>query len=82
MGAYIGGGEPPARPMDGMPLQWAGCPRGRVKSLFVNKKIFYSRRGSREGALEKDLAPPAHWIGGRCPAPRLPPIGRAEGTSF
>jgi hypothetical protein len=51
MGAYIGAGEPPARPTGGMPLHTvgaphlppvgrAGCPRGRVRGLFTNKKSF------------------------------------------
>jgi hypothetical protein len=31
------------------PVGRAGCRRRRVSSLFVNKKISYSRRGPREG---------------------------------
>jgi hypothetical protein len=45
------------------------------EEIFVREEIL--RRG-----LEMDLAPPARWMGGRCPAPCLPPVGRAGGTYF
>jgi hypothetical protein len=36
----------------------------RIRKFFIREEAL--RRG-----LEKDLPPPACWMGGRCPAPRL-----------
>jgi hypothetical protein len=43
---------------------------------------FLIREEALERGLEKDSAPPTRWMGGRCPAPCLPPVGRAGGTPF
>jgi hypothetical protein len=78
VGAYIGVGEPPARWAGGMPLRTvqgnlppvgrAGCPRGRVRASSRIKK-FLIREEALERGLDKYLAPPARWMGGRCPDP-------------
>jgi hypothetical protein len=54
------------------PLDGRDAPACPGRDLFANKKI-------REDALGE---PPAHWLGGRSPAPRLPPNQRAGGAHF
>jgi hypothetical protein len=59
---------------------------------FVNKKNFlFAKRFSekfliREQALGRSMGKifelHASWMGGRSPAPRLPPVDRAGGTHF
>jgi hypothetical protein len=59
------------------PVGRVGCPRGRVRGLFANKKSFLFAERPLGGVWKKI------WhMGGRCPAPRLPPVDLAEGTHF
>jgi hypothetical protein len=74
VGTYIAGG-PPARPKGGMPLRTTSCPLGG--------------RDAPQGPLREFLIceealgePPARWMGGRSPAPRLPSDQQAGGTYF
>jgi hypothetical protein len=47
---------------------------------FMSFLLFREEAHGR--GLEKDLAPPAHRMGGRYPVPRLPPVDRAGGSHF
>jgi hypothetical protein len=49
-------------------------------SSRIRKKIIHEEALGR--GLGKILGPPACWMGGRSPAPRLPPVDRAGGTHF